>query len=66
LVGAKIQIFNIAGELVQGQLEDTSGIGKITWDGTNNAGKMVASGIYIAHIEVGSKNTGNLKFAVVK
>jgi len=66
LAGAKIQIFNIAGELVQGQLEDTNGIGKITWDGTNGSGKMVASGIYIAHIEVGSKNTGNLKFAVVK
>lgn len=54
--GATIKIYNVAGELVR-SLEYTSGNGQITWDGKNNGGSLVASGVYIMYIDspAGSK-----------
>ncbi|MFH1859710.1 MAG: Ig-like domain-containing protein [bacterium] len=43
---ATIEIFHIAGELIK-VIEETDGDGKATWDGRNDAGERVASGIYI-------------------
>ena len=42
---AKLQIFDISGNLVYEHTNDTGG--KITWEGKNASGKKVASGIYI-------------------
>jgi sugar lactone lactonase YvrE len=59
-----IRIYTIAGELVK-TLRDNDDDGTIIWDGTNNSGSSVASGVYLAHISssVGSKT---LKVAVIK
>jgi M6 family metalloprotease-like protein len=62
--GARIKIFNKAGELVR-EVSDSGGTGKINWDGTNDNGSMVASGVYIAYIQ-GSAGTTSLKFAIIK
>ncbi|MFH1961688.1 MAG: FlgD immunoglobulin-like domain containing protein [bacterium] len=43
---ANIEIFNIAGELIK-TIEETDGDGKAVWDGRNDDGERVASGIYI-------------------
>jgi len=63
--GAKIKIFTISGELVRSGLVDGSGMGSINWKGDNDSGRMLASGIYIAHIE-GPAGAANLKIAIEK
>ncbi len=65
---AKIEIYDIAGELVR-----TIDAGTITggthtyveWDGTNDHGTKVASGIYLGHVTVGSEKRF-IKMAVLK
>jgi len=47
---ATIKIFNIAGELVK-TLKADDGTGREVWDGKNESGSDVASGVYIALIE---------------
>jgi flagellar hook assembly protein FlgD len=61
---AEIKIFTIAGELVK-KLDYTGATGIAKWDGTNNAGKGVASGVYIALIKSPS-GTKKLKIALEK
>lgn len=62
---ATIEIFNIAGELVSTITKDST-ISEKKWDATNDAGKRLASGVYIFYIsnDDGQKKTG--KFAIVK
>jgi hypothetical protein len=63
---AKIRIFNIAGQLVR-TLEKNDNTQFIRWDLTNQSNFPVASGMYIAHIdmpEVGA--TKVLKFAIIQ
>lgn len=59
---ATIKIYTIAGELVR-EIEETDGDGISTWDGRNDAGNDVASGVYIGFIE-GPSDTKKVKIAV--
>lgn len=67
---ATIRIFNLAGQLVRRlDKDDTSQF--IRWDLANSANFPVASGLYIAHVEMtlptdGSKVTKVLKFAIIQ
>lgn len=65
---ARIMVFSAAGERVK-----TISLGTISggrsyyqpWDGTNDSGRDVASGLYVAHVKVGSRSAF-FKMAVLK
>ena len=61
-------VYNTAGELVKRLVErNISGRGvseTVTWDGRNDAGDLVASGVYIIHLQ--GKRSFWGKVAVVK
>lgn len=61
---AEIKIYTITGELVR-KVGYSSGFGKTTWDGRNDNGSTVASGVYLMLIKSGA-NTKKLKIAVEK
>ena len=46
---ARIRIYSYLGELLKDLSADA--LGKAPWDGTNQSGQMVASGVYFACIE---------------
>jgi flagellar hook assembly protein FlgD len=52
----KLMIFDISGQLIRNLSESTynAGIHSVQWDGRDNAGKVVASGIYI--VRMNSRN----------
>jgi len=54
---AKIEIYNIKGQYIREfKMKNVkSKINKISWDGTNQAGKPVASGIYFYKLKVGKE-----------
>jgi hypothetical protein len=61
---ADIRIYTVAGELVR-KLDYTSANGRAAWDGKNDSGRTVASGVYLLFIDSPSgKKT--LKIAVEK
>jgi hypothetical protein len=67
---AKVRIFNLAGQLVR-VLDKNDASQFLRWDLTNASSFPVASGMYIAHVELtqpsdGSKVTRVLKFAVIQ
>lgn len=62
---ATIRIFNLAGQLVN-QLEKNDNNSFITWNLKNFSGLKIASGIYIAYIEVPGVGSKVIKFAVVQ
>ena len=51
-VDVKIDVFNDQGQLVRTLVDETLNAGQfeVTWDGTDNAGHQVASGVYIYKI----------------
>jgi ligand-binding sensor domain-containing protein len=57
---AKVRIFSVAGELIQ---EIKSGN---QWNGRNKAGELVASGIYLFHIQGSSGESAVGKIAVIR
>ncbi|MFH1368368.1 MAG: carboxypeptidase regulatory-like domain-containing protein [Elusimicrobiota bacterium] len=65
----EIKIYNVAGELVR-TINDgvkTGGSHFYTeWNGKNDAGKKVASGVYVARFAVDKKNEKFFKMAVIK
>jgi hypothetical protein len=61
---ADIKIFTIAGELVR-TVAYVSANGKATWDGKNDSGTTVASGVYIMCID-SPEGKKRLKIAVEK
>jgi hypothetical protein len=61
---ATIRIYTIAGELVR-EIEYTNETGRAIWDGRNDAGNRVASGIYLMFID-SPRGTEILKVAVEK
>jgi len=63
-LGATVQIFTAAGELVR-QLDGVSGQGRHLWNGQNESGFLVASGIYIFLADDGAGNRLRGKFAVL-
>jgi hypothetical protein len=62
---AKIEVFNIIGQLVT-TIEKDSSEGDYQWIPKNDAGRSLASGVYVFYIsnEEGQKKTG--RFAIVK
>ena len=61
-------IYNSAGELVRllkrGAVDDHFTLGKLEWDGKNDEGDLVASGVYIVYLHGGSAYYG--KVVVIK
>jgi len=49
-----ISIYNIRGRLIR-EFSDPGGSGIITWDKTDNNGKIVNNGIYLCRFENGQK-----------
>ena len=62
---AKIRIFNLGGQMVR-LLNKTDDTQFIQWNMQNQDGLPVASGIYIAHIDMGDLGTKILKLALVQ
>jgi len=65
----KIQIFDVSGRLVR-TLADrafAAGAHRLTWDGSDNAGKVVARGVYFVRSQhADSRFTGQSKLIVLK
>jgi hypothetical protein len=61
----KLQVYNVAGELVYNTEGDTP-TGELNWDVRNNSGDKLASGVYIYMIADGQGNRAKGKFAVIK
>ena len=63
----EIVIFNILGQRVKTLVnrEQEAGYYKITWDSTNDFGKLVSSGLYFYSIKAG-KNHSMKKMMVLK
>ena len=62
---ATIRIFNLAGQLVK-TIEKNSDANEVTWNLRNEANLKVASGMYIAHIEVPGIGSKIVKFALIQ
>ena len=62
-LGAEVSIYTNSGQLVQ-QIEGVPGVGSATWDGLNNAGFLVGSGVYFFVASDGVQHALG-KFAVV-
>lgn len=62
-----IRIYDITGNLIRGLVDEdyAPGAYQIRWDGKNDDGDRVASGVYIYIIKAGSK-TEVKKIAVIK
>lgn len=60
-----LKIFNIRGEEVQALFQGTleAGFHSIHWQGKNNYGQSVSTGIYIYQIEVRLLNNPNILFS---
>jgi hypothetical protein len=65
----EIRIYNVAGELVR-SINDGARTGGnhyyTEWDGKNDAGKKVASGVYVVRFTVDNKHEKFCKMAVIK
>jgi len=66
-----IRIFSLAGDLVavidpaDRVADGTSGTQTATWDLRNEESVPVASGMYIAHVDMGEKGSKVLKLAIM-
>ena len=63
-LGASLRIFSVSGDLVA-DLRGQAGRGTITWNGLNEAGFLVAAGVYyyVAESETGESVSG--RFALL-
>jgi tetratricopeptide (TPR) repeat protein len=59
--GARLRVYTMRGELVKDLDSDASGMA--SWDGTNQSGRSVASGVYLVLIQ-GSGQANTIKVAV--
>ncbi|MCD4817777.1 MAG: right-handed parallel beta-helix repeat-containing protein [Candidatus Cloacimonetes bacterium] len=65
---ARIEIFNIKGQKVK-KFEirnEKLGINKVVWDGKNDKGKPVSSGVYFYQLKVGAKFIQSRKMILMK
>lgn len=64
--GVTIRVYSINGELVRTWAEDeTEGKDTIDWDGRNDSGKVVGSGVYLVNLRVG-ESSKTVKVIVLK
>ena len=61
---ADIKIYNLAGELIR-TLKYSNASGQAVWDGSNDSGNKVSSGIYIIYIK-SDQGTKKVKVAIEK
>ncbi len=63
----QISVFNISGQLIKTLTSHTYDPGhySVTWDGTNDSGVFVSSGLYLLNIKAGNK-TQSVKISYVK
>ncbi|MCF7920009.1 MAG: T9SS type A sorting domain-containing protein [Candidatus Cloacimonetes bacterium] len=56
---ATLKIYNTRGQLVKNLLDDVrpAGLSSVTWNGTDNSGTPVTSGIYFYQLETGNQTT---------
>ena len=64
-LGAKLKIFTVAGELIK-SFTCTSTDGFARWDLRNDGGQVVASGMYLIHVDVPGIDERILKIAVIQ
>lgn len=59
-----IKVFNVLGKEIKTILNETrnSGETQITWDGTDNKGNQVTSGVYIINMQAGLFNQNKKQF----
>jgi len=60
----KIRIFSLAGVYVR-QMEKNDDNPWLDWDLRNNVGEQVASGVYIAHLEMPNIGEKVMKLAII-
>lgn len=64
--GATIRIYSINGELVRTLVENkTETEDTIVWDGKNDKGRVVGSGVYLVNLKIG-KSSKTIKVVVLK
>ncbi|NIM03009.1 T9SS type A sorting domain-containing protein [bacterium] len=65
--GATIRIYSINGELVRSDLveDKTKTEDTIEWDGRNDKGKVVGSGVYLVNLKIG-KSSKTVKVVILK
>jgi len=64
--GATIRIYSINGELVRTLAEnETETEDTIQWDGKNDKGRVVGSGVYLVNLKIG-KSSKTIKVVVLK
>ncbi|MFB0563302.1 MAG: T9SS type A sorting domain-containing protein [Candidatus Lokiarchaeia archaeon] len=65
--GATIRIYSINGELVRSDLveDKTKTVDTIEWDGRNDKGKVVGSGVYLVNLKIG-KSSKTVKVVILK
>ncbi|MDE2292228.1 MAG: hypothetical protein KGL53_09105, partial [Elusimicrobia bacterium] len=59
-----IRIFTLSGQLVTELGFNGSNAGTVIWDGTNQGGRKVASGVYFAYVKGDDGSSNVIKFAV--
>ena len=54
---ADLSVYNIAGQRIStlASREFTAGIHRVAWDGTDNEGRMLSSGVYFVRLEAGGQ-----------
>jgi hypothetical protein len=64
----KLQVFDITGALVKTLLNEAvrAGSQEVTWDGTNNAGAKVTSGMYFYRLAAGNSFVATKKMILLK
>jgi hypothetical protein len=64
----KIEIFNLIGQRVKTLIDDhfLSGKHKIVWDGNDDSGRQVSSGVYFYRLEVNGKTVATRKGLLLK
>jgi len=64
--GATIRVYSINGELVRTLVENkTETEDTIVWDGKNDKGRIVGSGVYLVNLKIG-KSSKTIKVVVLK
>ena len=61
-----IGILTLSGERVVDLPVSGADAGRVCWDGRNQAGKAVASGVYFAHVKSSAGGEQILRFAIEK
>jgi hypothetical protein len=62
---ARAEIFDPAGRRLR-ILERADGTAMLEWDGRDNSGRVVASGVYLAHVVAGGEPSATLRFVRIR